>query len=174
MALSAIIILAAGRSKRMKTRKSKVLHSLLGRPMLFYGLELAEKLKPAKTIVVVSPKSQDIRDALASKKVGLAVQKNPRGTADAVAAALPMLKGLKGEALIYYADNPLFRLHSLKALVRASQQGKAAISLLSAVFPHPPAFGRVIRDAKGKVMAVIEERDCTEEQKKIRELNAGA
>ena len=175
MALSAVIILAAGKSRRMKTGKSKVLHALLGKPMIFYGLELAEKLEPAKTIVVIGPNSKDIRDSLTQKKISFAVQKKPLGTADAVAAALPLLRGLKGDALIYYADNPLFSLSTMKALVRLRQRDKAPLALLSAEFSeNPPAFGRILRDKQGKVLAIIEEADCTEEQKKIKELNAGA
>lgn len=173
MALSAIIILAAGKSRRMKTKTSKVLHCLLGKPMLFYGLELAEKLKPKKVVVVVGPNSQDIRDALQRKKVAFATQKQPRGTADAVRAALPELKGHKGEALIFYADNPLFSFKTLKSLVRARQKSNLKLAFLTAQFPKPPAFGRILRDSQGRVLAIKEQADCTEDQKKIKEVNAG-
>jgi len=173
MALAAIIILAAGRSKRMRTQKSKVLHALMGKPMIFYSIELAEKLKAQKTIIVINPFGEDIKQALAQKKVEFAVQKEPLGTAHAVASALPRLKGLSGSVLIFYADNPLFSLQTLKALVQAHEDAKAALSLLTAVFPRPVPFGRIIRGARGEVLKIVEEPDCTPEQLKIREVNAG-
>jgi bifunctional UDP-N-acetylglucosamine pyrophosphorylase/glucosamine-1-phosphate N-acetyltransferase len=182
MGVSAVIILAAGKSRRMKTKKSKVLHKLLGKPMILYGLEAAAKLKPKKIILVVGKDSADLRAPFKVRgqeclrhcpKIEFAVQRTPRGTADAVKAALPRLKGLKGAALIFYADNPLFSLSTLRQLVREKEKSHARLALLTAIFPEPPAFGRIIRNRKGRVQAIIEQADCTPAQLAIKEVNPG-
>ena len=184
MTVSAVIILAAGKSKRMKTGKSKVLHPLLGRPMILYGVELAQKLKPQKIIVVVGKNSAELREAVEvcrqeclrhglGHKVEFAVQREPRGTGDAARAALPRLKGMKGTALIFYADTPLLQARTLKKVIRLCEQTRARLALLTAIFPEPPAFGRIIRDGRCQVRGIIEDADCTLKQKAVKEVNAG-
>jgi len=173
MGIAAVVILAAGRSKRMKTMRSKVLHPLLGRPMIFYGVELAQKLKPRKTVIVVGRQSRDLREALRSSRVEFAVQREPLGTGDAARAAMPALKGMRGLVLIFYADNPLLQVRTLQKLVRLREQTGSGLSILTAIFPEPPAFGRIIRDEQGKVIGIVEDSDCTQEQRAIKEVNAG-
>ena len=171
--MSAVIILCAGKSKRMKTRKSKVLHAILGKPMIFYSVELAERLKPEKIILVIGKNGEDIKRALTGKKVEFAVQDPPLGTADAVRCALPLLKGLKGSALILYADNPLLTYSIIKKLIGIKNKTKSKLALLTTKFPEPPAFGRILRDQKGEIVDIIEDADATQAQKKIKEVNAG-
>ncbi len=173
MDVSAVIILAAGKSRRMKTGKSKLLHPLLGQPLIKYPLALAQKLKPQKIVLVVNRESPDLRAALSGEKVEFALQLEPRGTADAVTSALPQLKGLKGSVLILYGDDPLLTLPTLKKLVRIHTQTRARLSLLTAEYPEPPAFGRIVRDGQGRVVAIVEEADATPAQKAIKEVNAG-
>jgi len=173
MEISAVIILAAGKSKRMKTKKSKLLHHLLGQPMIFYPLELARKLKPKKIVLVAGKESNDLRAGLSGEKIELAVQREPKGTADAVKAALPNLKSLQGSVLILYGDDPLLTLKTIRRLLRIHRQTGATLSLLTAEFPEPSALGRIVRDEKGRLRAIVEKADATPEQKQIKEVNAG-
>ncbi len=173
MTISAVIILAAGKSKRMKTNRSKLLHELLGRPMIFYPLSLSQKLKPKKIVLVVNRESNDLRASLSGEKVEFAIQKEPRGTADAVKSALPFLKGLRGSALILYGDDPLLTLPTISRLLRIHQKTRSSLSLLTALYLEPPAFGRIIRDGRERIRAIVEEADATADQRQIKEVNAG-
>jgi bifunctional UDP-N-acetylglucosamine pyrophosphorylase / glucosamine-1-phosphate N-acetyltransferase len=173
MAIAALMILAAGKSKRMKTTKSKVLHPLMGKPLIAYPLELAQKLKTEKTIVIINPEGQDIKTALKDSGVEFAIQKVPKGTGDAVKAGLPRLKDLTGDVLILYGDDPLLSFETLDNLVKTHKAAKAKLTILTALFPKPPAFGRIIRAVDGRALEIVEDADCDHEQKKIREVNAG-
>ena len=112
----AVIILAAGKSTRMKSALPKVLHSLCGRPMLGYVLDLVAALKPAKTVAVLGYKQELVRKLLPAG-VKIAIQKRLVGTADAVKVGLSALKGFKGTVLVLYGDNPLLKKETLKQLL---------------------------------------------------------
>ena len=172
MAIEATIILAGGQSKRMKTKTSKVLHPLLGKPMIFYPLKWAEELGSRQIIIVVGKNGGEIKKVLQEKKVEFALQPAPRGTADAVACALSQIKNFSGSVLILYGDAPLFRLQTLKKLVSVHNKSRADLTILTTVMPDPSGYGRILRAGK-QVVGIVEDKDASPEQKAICEVNAG-
>ena len=165
----ACIILAAGQGKRMKSALPKALHPLAGRPMIGWLLESVQALKPEKIVVVTAPGMDALADAVKPHKV--AIQKTPRGTGDAVKAALPALKGFKGDVLILLGDMPLISPATLRALIKAKGGGELAV--LGANYDPPPAFGRLVMK-NGTLEKIVEDKDCTPAQKKITLCNTGA
>ena len=173
MELGATIVLAGGKSKRMKTQTSKVLHFLLGKPIIFYPLEIAKSLKSEKIIVVIGKDGDELKKVLSEEKVEFALQPTPRGTADAVKCALNCLENAQGSVLILYGDAPLFELSTIKRLVKTHLRQNADISLLTAKMPEPKGYGRILRGQKGEVIGIVEEKDASEKERLINEVNAG-
>ena len=170
------IVLAAGRSRRFRGTKSKVLYPLCGRPTLVHVLETLREVHrstPIGTVSVVAPPGKDIERALDGARypfaIAFAVQREPRGTGDAAQVGLRRLEGAE-EVLVLAADMPLVRADSLVALVRARREAGAAGALLTATTPEPPAYGRIVRD-NGWITGIVEARDATPEQLAIREVN---
>ena len=168
----AVIILAAGKSVRMKSGIPKVLHPICGRPMLGYVLDLVYALKLKNIIVVLGHKHQEVRKLL---KPGIKVvrQKRLLGTADAVKEAMPLLKNFKGEVLVLYADNPLFKKETIKKLLGHHIKNNLDATLLTAKMDKPAGYGRVLRDKYASISAIVEEKDADDFQKDIREINTG-
>lgn len=165
------VVLAAGQGKRLKTGLAKVLHPAHGRPLLQWVLEAVAPLAPAKTVVVVGHRREQVEAFLSGQKVEIVVQDPPAGTGDAVRVALPALAGCE-LALVLPGDAPLLQSESLRRLVAAFQHEKAACALLSAVLDEGGPYGRIVR-REGAVVAIVEARDATPEQLAIREVNAG-
>lgn len=165
------VVLAAGQGKRLKTELAKVLHPAHGRPLLQWVLEAVAPLAPAKTVVVVGHRREQVEAFLSGQKVEIVVQDPPAGTGDAVRVALPALAGCE-LALVLPGDAPLLQSESLRRLVATFQQEKAACALLSAVLDEGGPYGRIVR-RDGAVVAIVEARDATPEQLAIREVNAG-
>ncbi len=168
----AVIILAAGKSTRMKSALPKVLHSLCGRPMLGYVLDLVAALKPAKTVAVLGYKQELVRKLLPAG-VKIAIQKRLVGTADAVKVGLSALKGFKGTVLVLYGDNPLLKKETLKQLLDYHQINDVDVTLLTAQMNEPQGYGRIIRDQYSSICGIVEEKDANEVQKEIKEINTG-
>jgi len=170
----AAIVLAAGQGKRMKSSLPKVLHPLAGRPLLHYPVRAAFEAGASEVVVVVGKESEAVRASLAEAfgdKVKTAVQAEPRGTGDAVRCGLPALSEGVEATFILYGDTPLVEGEDLRALVTAI--GSHPLSLLSCELEDPKGYGRVVRDGEGRVLRIREDRDCSPEEKRIREVNAG-
>jgi len=168
----AVIILAAGKSTRMKSELPKVLHKLCGRPMLGYVLDLVAALKPAHTVAVLGYKQELVR-RLIPGGVKIAIQKRLIGTADAVRAGLAVLKGFKGTVLILYGDNPLLKKETLKKLLDYHWENEVDATLLTAQMKKPDGYGRIMRDKYSSICGIVEDKDCDEVQKEIKEINTG-
>ena len=168
----AVIILAAGKSTRMKSELPKVLHKLCGRPMLGYVLDLVGALKPAQVVAVLGYKQELVREFI-PQGVKIAIQKKLIGTADAVKTGLAALKGFKGTVLVLYGDNPLFKKESLKKLLDYHLENNVDATLLTAILKKPFGYGRIMRDKYSSICAVVEEKDADEVQKDIKEINTG-
>jgi bifunctional UDP-N-acetylglucosamine pyrophosphorylase/glucosamine-1-phosphate N-acetyltransferase len=173
-----VVILAAGQGKRMKSDVPKVLHPLGRRPMIEHVLDAARTLNPARIVIVVGYKGDQVRAALGDG-VSFADQKERLGTGHAVMQAEVGAAGCDA-ALVLYGDMPLLRAATLQALWRLFKRGKSPLAMLVARSRHgvvsdrvSRGFGRVIRDANGKVKAIVEEADCTPEQLALTELNPG-
>ncbi|MFC1658476.1 bifunctional N-acetylglucosamine-1-phosphate uridyltransferase/glucosamine-1-phosphate acetyltransferase [Candidatus Omnitrophota bacterium] len=171
----AVIILAAGKGVRMKSELQKVLHTVAGRPMLGYVLDLAKRLVPKHTICVLGHKPEAVRGYIKKQKgkVKIVIQKRLLGSADAVKQAASVLKGFKGTVLVLYADNPLLKLQTVKKLINYHQQTKAAGTLLSAVLKQPKGYGRIIRDTAYNILGIVEEAEANDYEREIKEINTG-
>ena len=169
---TAVIIMAAGKGKRMKSHQPKVLHNLAGKPILNYILDTADKLEAKKKIVIIGYKSDKIKK-LIGDKIEYAEQKEQLGTAHAVLQTKKLLSGFKGDILILSGDVPFLTVKTLKKLMKYHQDNNFCCTLLSAVLKNPKDYGRIIRDGKGKIKGIIEEVDLSIEQKKITEINSG-
>ena len=168
----AVIILAAGKSTRMKSELPKVLHKLCGRPMLGYVLDLVAGLK-AKQVVAVLGYQQKLVRKFIPKGIKIAIQKKLIGTADAVKTGLAALKGFKGTVLVLYGDNPLLKKETLKKLLDYHQENNVDATLLTAKLKKPFGYGRIMRDQYSSVCCIVEEKDADEVQKDIQEINTG-
>lgn len=168
------VVLAAGRSTRMKSERSKVLHPILGREIIRYLLDglLACGIAEKDTIIVVGENRSEIEKALGNKFV-FAEQKEQLGTAHALLSASALLAEHNGDLLVLVGDNPYITAGALRKLIAAHRRNRAQCTFISAVFPHhPPPYGRVVRDDQGRVSAIVEEKDASPEQREIREVNA--
>lgn len=169
----AVIILAAGMGKRMKSDIPKALHPVLGRPMLSYVLDAVEELTPKKTVVVVGHGSEEVKKVSSSKKIVYVNQSRQLGTGHAANCASDALKNFKGNILILNGDYPLITARSLKKFINSHDKKKADISILTAIVDDPTGYGRIKRDDNHNVMAIVEQKDANSEEKYIDEINSG-
>ena len=165
-----VVILAAGQGKRMKSALPKVLQPIAGKPMLSHVIDVARELQPQKICVVFGHGGDQVRATITDADVTWARQEPQLGTGHAVLQALPRLPQ-DGVALILYGDVPLIRAKTLRALIEPAQNGKLAWLTMNVGNPH--GLGRIIRDAAGKVFAIVEEKDATAAEKNITEINTG-
>jgi len=167
------LVLAAGQGTRFKSATNKVLHPVLGRPMIRLVLDSLLALDPDKVIVVTGHQKDDVARAVAHPKVKCVVQKKQLGTADAVRSARKVLAARPNDdVLVINSDLPLFRAETIKPLLRLHRKSRNALTVLSAEPTDPSGFGRLIRGEKGR-LRVVEEKDATPAEKKIGEVNTG-
>jgi bifunctional UDP-N-acetylglucosamine pyrophosphorylase/glucosamine-1-phosphate N-acetyltransferase len=170
----AAVILAAGKGTRMKSQKAKVLHETCGRPLAWFPIRRALELGAERVVVVVGHQAEEVERALAAALPGapvrFALQKEQLGTAHAVLAAREALADHRGQVLILSGDTPLLTTETLRAVVDA--RGRKPVSFATMELDQPFGYGRVIR-SKGKPSRIVEEKDATAAQRRVREVNAG-
>lgn len=166
------VILAAGQGTRMKSALPKVLHPLAGRPLVEYAVETATAVTGTPPVLVVGHGSELVRQTLGDR-ARYVLQAHQLGTAHAVLQARDLLLGQADAVLVSYADMPLLTEATLRCIVAGYQEAEAVMSFLTVIAQDPRGFGRVVRDAAGQPVGVVEEASCTPEQLQIRELNAG-
>jgi bifunctional UDP-N-acetylglucosamine pyrophosphorylase/glucosamine-1-phosphate N-acetyltransferase len=166
------VVLAAGLGTRMRSRLPKVLHPLCGQPMLAYVLAAAESATGSRALVVISPATRAVRDAFADR-ADFAVQAEPRGTADALRAALDALPAGCQEVVVLSGDVPLVEADLMSELAAARREHDAAMALVSVDVDEPASLGRVVRGADGRVSRIVEASDATADELAISEVNAG-
>src|SRR5215211_8289132 len=159
------VVLAAGLGTRMRSRRPKHLHPLLGRRLVDWTIEAVRGVGPDQIVVVASPDARAEFDG-----VDVAVQAEPRGTGHATAAARAALADPEGDVLVVPGDSPLLTVETLRSLVDAHAGGATLLTVESA---RDLAYGRVVRNASGVVERIVEERDASPEELEIRELNTG-
>jgi bifunctional UDP-N-acetylglucosamine pyrophosphorylase/glucosamine-1-phosphate N-acetyltransferase len=168
------IILAAGKGTRMKSDLVKVLHPLLGVPMLSYPLELSlEGIKAEKTIVVVGHQPDKIRETYRDPRIQFVLQEEQLGTGHAVLQAIPLLQSFEGTVLILCGDVPLVKIETLRSFIDTFWRNESVLSVLTAILENPSGYGRIIRSAAGWLERIVEEKDASEEEKLIPEINTG-
>ena len=165
-----VVVLAAGQGTRMKSRLPKVLQPLAGRPLLAHVVETARSLKPDTIHVVHGHGAGAVRAAIAGEDIRWALQAEQKGTGHALAQAIPAVPD-GHTVLVLYGDVPLIRAATLAGLV--ARAGPAALALLSARLPDPAGYGRVIRDAGGRVARIVEEKDASPDERAVDEINTG-
>ena len=176
-----VLILAAGLGVRMKSDLAKVLHRLGGRPLIEYALRAATQLGPDNIYVVVGHQAEEVeavsRAALAdtgyADRLSFVRQTEQRGTGHAVISARDALRDASGTLLILYGDVPMVRADTLQRLVDAHVQGGHAATLVTIELKQPFGYGRIIRDAEGRFLRIVEEKDCSPEERAITEANPG-
>ncbi|MGO4761398.1 bifunctional UDP-N-acetylglucosamine diphosphorylase/glucosamine-1-phosphate N-acetyltransferase GlmU [Cupriavidus sp. 2KB_3] len=165
-----IVILAAGMGKRMNSALPKVLHPVAGRPMLAHVLDTARTLSPSRLVVVVGHGAEHVREAVGAPDVAFAEQTQQLGTGHAVMQALPLLDDSQ-PTLVLYGDVPLTTGATLEALVHAA--GAERLGVLTVEMPDPTGYGRIVRDAAGNIVRIVEQKDASDEIRAIREINTG-
>ena len=166
----AVIVLAAGKGTRMKSRRAKVLHDMCGRSMLGHVLSTAEALEPERLIVVVDDDAGEVRESFQGR-CEFVLQAERKGTGHAVLQAEPKLADFHGDVLVLYADVPLLRAGTLRAMQEEKQRDGADLLILTAEAETIP--GRILRDSVGRVSRVVEKQDATPEELAILERNTG-
>jgi len=164
-----VVILAAGQGTRMRSSLPKVLHTLADRPLLQHVIDTARTLNPEKIVVIYGHGGEDVRTCINDADLIWAEQAEQLGTGHAVQQAIPHLDGLD-RVLVLYGDVPLTRSETLQGLLDAAGNG---FGLLTVELDDPSGYGRVERDAEGRVMRIVEQKDANPEQLALREINTG-
>lgn len=163
-----VVILAAGKGTRMHSDKPKVLHALAGKSLVQHVLDCAKALDPRQICVVYGHGGDAVPEALKSTGATFVMQEPQLGTGHAVQQAMPHLDD-EGETLVLYGDVPLIQSSTLRQM----QQLGSGLTLLSVNLDNPTGYGRIVRNAQGDVISIVEEKDATPEQREIREVNTG-
>jgi bifunctional UDP-N-acetylglucosamine pyrophosphorylase/glucosamine-1-phosphate N-acetyltransferase len=170
------IILAAGEGTRMKSSKPKVLHTIAGRPLVSWVAAAALEAGAARCLVVVGHGRAEVERELEETfgtRVEVVLQPEQRGTGDAVRCAMESDPALSGRVVILYGDCPLIPENLIRSLVDASHAATANLGLVTATLTAPDGYGRIVRDQTGAVARVVEDRDCSDEERKVSEVNPG-
>ncbi len=174
MADIGVIILAAGQGTRMKSDLPKVLHRVGGKPLFLRVLDTAKLLDPSRVAIVIGHGAQAVRAAYSGSEVAWTMQEIQLGTGHAVNCAKNVFADFSGDILMLSGDVPLIRARTLETMIARHRDERAAVTLMTAVLDDPRGYGRVLRDGGGAIMATVEEKDASEEQRRIQEVNAGA
>ena len=164
-----VAILAAGQGKRMHSNLPKVLHPIAGKALVRHVIDTARSLSPARLCIVYGHGGAAVRAALPDADLAWALQEPQLGTGHAVQQALPLLEG-DGVTLVLYGDVPLTRPETLRRLLAAARDG---LAVLTVALDDPTGYGRIVRDGAGRVTRIVEQKDASDDEKKICEINTG-
>lgn len=176
---AAVVVLAAGEGTRMRSTTPKVLHEICGRSLVGHVVAAARELEPEHLVVVVGHAREQVTEHLAAvdPQIRTAVQHEQRGTGHAVRTALDALAAdgvvLDGTVVVTCGDTPLLTAATLRELAGAHERDGNAVTVLTAEVPDPTGYGRIVRAADGSVSAIVEQKDASEEQRRIAEINSG-
>lgn len=166
------IVLAAGRGVRMQSEKPKVLCAVLGRPMIEYVLDALQQAGVERVVVVVGYRADEVKAALAGRPgLEFALQEQQKGTGDAVRSCRQALAQHHGPVLIVAGDSPMIQAESIRAVFDAFEQRRPACVLGTLHKQNPAGLGRILRDAHGEFLGIVEEKDADAQQKTITEVN---
>lgn len=169
-----VVILAAGLGTRMRSRRAKVLHHAGGRALIEHAVDTALQVAAAENVfVVVGHQAADVETAVASRGVRFIQQSEQKGTAHALLCGESTIPARSGQLVIFYGDCPLIRAATLRNLIERQAGGQQGGTMITTLLDDPYGYGRVVRDARGSVEAIVEQKAATPEQLAIREINAG-
>lgn len=166
------VVLAAGHGKRMKSKLYKVLHPVCGKPMVGHVVDVLESIQADRIVVIVGHGAEAVREYLGDR-VEYAMQEKQLGTCHAVLQAKHLLQDAEGITIIICGDTPLVSEESLKKMIKQHQEQQVSATILTAKLSDPTGYGRIIRDSQGLVVGIREQKDCTEAESAISEVNAG-
>lgn len=172
----AVVVLAAGKGQRMGIKEQKACIPVGGKPMIVHVLSSVLPLKPARVIVVVGHDAETVRATVQGQikeNVTFVHQKEQLGTGHALLQTLSPLSDFVGDILVLYGDTPLISTTTIKNLLNKHQRKNAVVTTLTAHLRDPYGYGRIKRDKEGYVASIVEEKDATDEEKKIQEINSG-
>ena len=168
-----VVVLAAGKGTRLKSERPKVLHRVAGAPMIAHVLGSAHTLHPSSTTVVVGHQADVVKSALSEyQELTFVVQEPQLGTGHALLMAAGALSGSGGDLVLLSGDVPLLSANTLQALIERHQSRGASATVLTAVVPSPHGYGRIVRSGE-RIARIVEERDATEAERAIQEINSG-
>lgn len=167
------VVLAAGKGTRMKSDRAKVLHEVFFAPMVHHVLEALQPLALATTYVVTGHQREAVEAALAEYGPTFVYQETQGGTGHAVLATASELNGTQGTAVILCGDTPLIQTETLQGMMTAHEAGGSPLTIMTTVLDDPANYGRIITDKVGRVVAIVEEKDASPEQRQLTEINAG-
>lgn len=171
--------MAAGLGTRMKSNRAKVLHKLDGRPIISHVCKTALEIDPRAVFVIVGHQSEEVRAAIekefapAIERIKFVHQREQRGTGDAVMAANGELAGENRTVLVLSGDVPLVRAETLKKLIEVHNSARAACTILSVRLENPAGYGRIVRDDGDGFVKIVEQKDASDDERQLREINAG-
>lgn len=166
------IVLAAGEGSRMKSKTPKVLHKILDKTMLDYVIDTARESGAEQVCVVVGHGAEEVQADAAGKGVSFALQKEQKGTGHAVMMAGGFIEDEK-DMLILYGDTPLITAESLSHLAKTHRAEGNGVTVVSAVLDDPAGYGRILRDTAGGFRKIVEHKDASEEERRVKEINTG-
>lgn len=167
------IILAGGSGKRMKSDLPKVLHKVCSKEMVNHVIDVMKSSGLNEVNVIVGKGAEEVKAATADKNVTYSLQKEQFGTGHAVLCAKDFLKGKKGIVGVFNGDAPLITEETVKKCFEFHQNGGYSATLLTSILRDPAGYGRIIRDAEGNVIKIVEHKDCSEQELRVNEINAG-
>jgi UDP-N-acetylglucosamine diphosphorylase/glucosamine-1-phosphate N-acetyltransferase len=167
------VIMAAGKGTRMKSDMPKVLHLVDEIPMVSHVIRLSKLLESDRIILVLGHKKELVIDAVKDENVEYVIQEPQLGTGHAVQQTYPLLKNFNGNVLVLSGDVPLLRQTTIEKMVEIQNTSNHGVTVLTAIFDDPYGYGRVIRKSDNTLDKIVEHKDCTDEELKIKEINAG-
>jgi len=171
-----VLVMAAGLGTRMKSKRAKVLHELAGRPLIAHVVRTAQTLEPRTILVIVGHQAEEVEQAVLAEVgelASFAVQAQQRGTGDAVESARQQLESSGSLVLLLSGDVPLIRAETLRKFIEQHRASAAACTILGVRLENPTGYGRIIRDEQGAFEKIVEQKDASEEERQVREINSG-
>lgn len=166
------IVMAAGESEAMNSKKSKLVHKLYGKELVLRVVETAEKIDCDEIVTVVGNQKEQVMEVL-KDKTKYVVQEKALGTGHALMQVIPSLESKKGQVIVLYGDVPIIRKETVERLVDRNRNEREAMTLLTAISDNPAGYGRIIRNDVGEVLEIVEEKQANNEIKAIKEINSG-
>jgi bifunctional UDP-N-acetylglucosamine pyrophosphorylase/glucosamine-1-phosphate N-acetyltransferase len=166
------IVLAAGQGKRMKSKLYKVLHKVCGKPMVGHVVSALEQIDAKRKVVVVGHGADSVKSYL-GERVEYAMQEQQLGTGHAVLQAKALLGEEDGLTVVLYGDTPLITNASLLDMIKLHLETGAAATVMTAIMEDPTGLGRIIRDSSGRLSSIVEQKDCNDQERAIKEINSG-
>ena len=167
------VILAAGKGTRMKSNRAKVLHEVFFAPMIHHVLTAVQDLHPLKSVVIVGHQREAVIQAVKGFTADCVVQEEQLGTGHAVLCAEPAINDQDAVVMILCGDTPLIRTATLQAMYSRHLDRSSVCTIMTTILPNPANYGRIVSNQSGGVLAIVEEKDASPDQRKISEINAG-